>query len=479
MAIKEFWIQIENHAWDVNPHNINRMTSEVVADADKVAKTLKSPPTNATQAERTVEMAGPVTGEALILRRYAPPQQADKSDAWTVPDDRKVNPWDLNEPDPTDSGTMGTIPGATIACNVGDNGIVHFRNMDLRTHLVEKTFTINIPLPFGLGTPFTFTIKVPEPLPVEERAHSLHPHGIVFAPEPDGSYPLSPRDEDQPVGAEAALWAHPSLDVDDFKKGDRVPPEATFDYKWDTFGWPSTAGVWLYHDHSICDHDNVLLGAIGTLVIHNEADDNDVPVQDLPGGEHNGSLTRFCRFPVDLPQLGDFQLPSVGLRPLAPPLRDKIKVDSERELASRKGKKKKANPQVAVDRLHIFEGNIVELAADKNVIVAFFQRCYVEPPQRALYLQLYHEMPGVGMCINGRKYLGNTPTLIGGLDTKMRFGLVAMNDTTFHTFHLHAHRWVIPGPAGGNVGGSPPGGPGVQRCPPGKGSPGGGGTGPV
>ena len=50
------------------------------------------------------------------------------------------------------------------------------------------------------------------------------------------------------------------------------------------------------------------------------------------------------------------------------------------------------------------------------------------------------------MCINGRTYLGNTPTMIGGPTTKMRFGVVGMGDD-FHTFHIHGHRWVIPGNA--------------------------------
>jgi plastocyanin len=79
--------------------------------------------------------------DALILRRYKPPTKKNQSDAWTVPDDRKVNPWDLNEPDPTDKGTMGTIPGPVIECNVGDKVIVHFRNLDMRTKSVTKTVT--------------------------------------------------------------------------------------------------------------------------------------------------------------------------------------------------------------------------------------------------------------------------------------------------------------------------------------------------
>ena len=33
--------------------------------------------------------------DALILRRYIA--------NWEIPDDRKVNPWDINEPDPTDA----------------------------------------------------------------------------------------------------------------------------------------------------------------------------------------------------------------------------------------------------------------------------------------------------------------------------------------------------------------------------------------
>jgi hypothetical protein len=53
-------------------------------------------------------MYKPLPDDALILRRYT----AD----WAAPDDRKVNPWDINERNPTDTGTMGTIPGPVIEC---------------------------------------------------------------------------------------------------------------------------------------------------------------------------------------------------------------------------------------------------------------------------------------------------------------------------------------------------------------------------
>src|SRR6516165_383623 len=122
MATVQFWIQIENHAWDTVPHRFDRMTSQDFL-AGSVLKTLTSPETGVTR--NNVRMYKPLPSDALILRRY--------TSNWAKPDDRKINPWDLNEPDPTDNGTMGTIPGAVIECNVGDQVIVHFRNQDTRS----------------------------------------------------------------------------------------------------------------------------------------------------------------------------------------------------------------------------------------------------------------------------------------------------------------------------------------------------------
>src|SRR5258708_15618915 len=120
----DYWIQIENRPWDVCPHNIDRMTGQNLKDlegTDPVTVTLSSPGTGVVRNNvtmfRPLRKADGTVDDALILRRYKPPQQGDQSDAWTVADDRKVNPWDINEPDPSDSGTMGTIPGPVIECN--------------------------------------------------------------------------------------------------------------------------------------------------------------------------------------------------------------------------------------------------------------------------------------------------------------------------------------------------------------------------
>jgi len=425
MADVEYWIQLENRAWDVAPNNIDRLTGRTMAQipggAAPVPKVITSPETGAV---RTRTMYKPLAEDALILRRYTP--------NWAAPDDRRVNPWDLNEPDPTDLGTMGTIPGPVIECRVGDRVIIHFRNKDFRAGKDPKA-----------------------------RAHSLHPHGFVFDPRYDGAFPLSPPDTTQPVGAEVSEWAQ--VGVTGSKKADRVPPGGTFKYFWNTFGWPTTAGVWLYHDHSFCDMENVMLGAIGIIVIHNEADADDVIDQDLPGGQPNGRLIRLRCFPFplekirplphDLEGLGFAHLEAAELAQLEHGAMEMPEPGDVEGHAKPRAQRPKGERDAPVLEHAFRRGDLIlELDPKLEIFRRFCLRFYVDPPVRAQYLQLYHELLGAGMIINGRKYLGNTPTLLAGLQTKMRFGVVGMNDLMFHTFHLHGHRWTIPGPDGNNPG---------------------------
>ena len=105
------------------------------------------------------------------------------------------------------------------------------------------------------------------------------------------------------------------------------------------------------------------------------------------------------------------------------------------------GRRKKE--ERAADR--VIRLNELDIELDENY--RFWNRIqiqvYRKPADQALFLLLFHEMEGVGMCINGRKYLGNAPTLIAGPKTRMRFGVLGMGET-FHTFHIHGHRWASP-----------------------------------
>jgi len=142
----EFWIQVENHPWDVCPNNIDRMMGMPVSSSGPPFK--------------------PLSRDALILRNYTA--------NWAAPDDRKVNPWDINEPGP--ATTMGTIPGATIDITLPDEALVHFRNMDMRTD------------------PNTGQL-LPRQGPRTQPAPSWHHvHARVRR-----GFPLSPPDQSQPI----------------------------------------------------------------------------------------------------------------------------------------------------------------------------------------------------------------------------------------------------------------------------------------
>jgi len=488
MANLEYWIQLENRAWDASPHNIDRMTGRSIKELtgkDPVDVSITSPGTGVTKTRKMynpLRDSGGKVKEALILRRYKPPQQPDQSDAWTVPDDRKVNPWDLNEPDPTDDGTMGTIPGPVLECNVGDSLVVHFRNHDMRTQPSFGVKEVCFPLPFG----GKFCVNLPtvtmDPIAIEKRVHSLHPHGFVFRRQQDGAYPLSPPDPAQPIpAAEAAAWAGVPGFSGTLKQGDRVPPGGTFTYQWQTVGWPSTSNVWLYHDHSICDMENVELGAIGIIAIHNPADvDQDVDIRDpgdptkpdptlVPGGSMNGSPVVLNCFPFpgldvavlphDLARLGAVHAAAHVGHDMVSQGGTLANLARLEHAPAHKGMKpRKDDPNPVADRL-VARGDLLFELDDK--LQRFVRLClarYRTPPPKGLYLQLFHTLNGVsGMAINGRLYLGNTPTIVAGRETRMRFGVVGMGSDV-HTFHIHGHRWVIPGPQGntpGTIQGSP------------------------
>jgi hypothetical protein len=62
------------------------------------------------------------------------------------------------------------------------------------------------------------------------------------------------------------------------------------------------------------------------------------------------------------------------------------------------------------------------------------------PPKRAEYLLAFHELPGVGLCLNGRAGLGNTPALLAGEGTRMT--VRCLNASTQPvTVSIQGHRW--------------------------------------
>lgn len=276
---QEYWLQLENHPWDAAPWGLDRLAGQHL-QRNGDGRYLSA------------------SAEILILRPYTA--------GWQQPAPQALNPWDLTEPED------GCLPSAVLTAKVGDEILVHFRNLDRRGGRSAA-----------------------------ERTHSLHPHGVQREARFDGAYPLSPPDPEQGNA-----------------QGDRVAPGEHFTYHW-TCPHRSAAGVWLLHDHAVQGAAATALGAFGVLRIfapgEQEADEPSQP----PRGPGEGVL-HFGHLP--------------------------------------------------------------------------------EPPRRADYLLVYHELPGLGLCLNGRRPFGCTPLLMAGERTRMTVRVLNACRRPL-AFHMHGHRW--------------------------------------
>jgi FtsP/CotA-like multicopper oxidase with cupredoxin domain len=100
------------------------------------------------------------------------------------------------------------MPGPTLEAQVGDLLVVHFRNSDTRLN----------------------------------QAVTMHPHGVKYNPEYDGSY------------------------LGDFTHaGGFVAPGDEFTYRWECT--PESVGVWPYHDHGPNHTLNTMRGLFGPLIV--------------------------------------------------------------------------------------------------------------------------------------------------------------------------------------------------------------------
>jgi FtsP/CotA-like multicopper oxidase with cupredoxin domain len=130
---------------------------------------------------------------------------------------------------PANSSNQDLIPGPLIRVRVGDHILIHFRNADTL---------------FG-------------------RPHSMHFHGVRYAPSSDGAY------------------------VPGFSGPDAVVLPG-HSYTYELFADRDSAGVWPYHDHSPSMMDSIMGGMFGMLSIlgpHERAPDREFELVFAPQGQ--------------------------------------------------------------------------------------------------------------------------------------------------------------------------------------------------
>src|SRR4029079_19239945 len=100
------------------------------------------------------------------------------------------------------------MPGPVLEAEVGDLLVLHFRNADTRLN----------------------------------QAVTMHPHGVKYNPEYDGSY-----------------------QGDYTRAGGFIAPGEEFTYRWECT--PGSAGVWPYHDHGPNHTLNTMRGLFGAVIV--------------------------------------------------------------------------------------------------------------------------------------------------------------------------------------------------------------------
>ena len=160
---REYWIAAVNTTWDLAPNG-----RDVVLDQPVPPESHRFP--------------------ATIFRRFTP--------GWR-------RPWPNRR-----SGENAGIPGPTIRAQVGDEVLVHFKNLDN----------------------------------LNRFPHSMHFHAFQYGPGSDGAFiPFRSG------------------------KGAEVPVGGTFTYR--LFAGRDSHGVWPYHDHSHHMHESIGAGMYGSIVI--------------------------------------------------------------------------------------------------------------------------------------------------------------------------------------------------------------------
>ena len=281
------------------------------------------------------------------------------------------------------------IPGAVLYAKPGERLFIHVRNGDLHD------------------------------------CHSFHLHGLHYGIDADGAWPFGI------VGAGG-------------RRSDEIRPGEDWVYIFDATS--DTIGAWSFHDHSHNVQQNVNRGLFGGLIVRDPTAacaDHEVAIfihqlQATASGYfiRSPQLAPGQAFDVT-PAMAVFDHPGVcdyycaihgtgmsgritisATDPTQPPVTHTINIQNL-----------SFGPPITIrvgDTVHWINNDGVD-----HVVFS----------------------PGGGKatyCLNGRAYVGNTPTIVGETDERIRWYVFNLDlGSAWHNFHPHSARWVLPAPPGG------------------------------
>lgn len=251
-----------------------------------------------------------------------------------------------------------------------------------------------------------------------DDCHSFHLHGLRYGIDSDGAWPFGVASPDG-------------------RRSDEIRPGEIWTYVFEVT--PDTVGAWPFHDHVRNIQRNVNRGLFGGLIVRDPATpcpDHEVPmfVHQLQG------VAALCQF--QSPTLTDGQTFSaaVGGTP------------------GNCGYHCLIHGTAMSGTIQIVTGGPASAAVDIKDNFFDPQVATVAPGATVTWTHRggnpHIIFAGGGgdatFCLNGRAYVGNTPTIVAPTGSRLRWYVFNLDvGGTWHNFHPHSTRWALPVPPGG------------------------------
>jgi FtsP/CotA-like multicopper oxidase with cupredoxin domain len=256
-----------------------------------------------------------------------------------------------------------------------------------------------------------------------DDCHSLHVHGVRYGSDSDGAWPFGVADRDG-------------------RRSDEIRPGERWTYVFDAT--QETIGAWAFHDHVRRVQQNVARGLFGALIVRDPrapCADHEVPVfVHQMAGSARGS-----------------QFESGILQPdgQSPASRFPHQFGSEEEVC---------HYQCGIHGPSM--SGTVRVVAGGPMNRAVTARDNFFDPQEATvapggtvtwtnqgrnpHIVLATGGGAATYCLNGRAYVGNTPTILTEPGQRLRWYVLNLDlGEVWHNFHPHSARWQLPAPPGG------------------------------
>ena len=251
-----------------------------------------------------------------------------------------------------------------------------------------------------------------------DDCHSFHLHGLHYGIESDGAWPFG-------VSTRSGL------------RSDEIRPGESWTYVFDVT--EETIGAWPFHDHVRNVQANVNRGLFGTLIVRDP---------NAPRADHEIPL--FVHQLQGASQTETFQSPTLGhgatyshVFNSAGPIPYHCKIHGTSMAGT-----------VVVDPAAPAGNRSVDIGDNffNPVSISVRPGASVTWTNNGSFDHIVFA-PGGGaatFCLNGRAYVGNTPTIEVRPGDRLRWYLCNLDlGTVWHNVHPHSARWQLPSPSGG------------------------------